>query len=61
MTKHQLDREHVSQGSARAAEYMRIEASERPQTQSKALQKKQQATDTASLTQRFLEIERRNG
>ncbi len=58
MTKHHLDHKRNAEGSARPAQFMRIETAGRPSDQSRLLQKKRQTTDTAALAKRFLDIER---
>lgn len=61
MSKHIIDHTRVRNGSTKATQYARIEASERPHPQTKALQTQPRVTNSESLTKRFLDLDRRKG
>lgn len=58
MSKHILDREHVASASARSAQYFRIESTQRPQLQSKVLQRRPQKMASTTRVKRFTDIDR---
>lgn len=61
MSKHIIDGGRVRSGTNKLAQYSRIESFERPQPQSKVLQKQPQHTDLQARARRFLDIDRRKG
>ncbi len=58
MSKHILDSTRTRRETARSGQYARIEASDRPTPQSKAVQQRSQSTNAEGRARRFLKIER---
>ena len=58
MSKHIIDKARVRSSPSKFVQYARIESGERPQPQSKVLQKQTKPTDLQARAKRFLDIER---